>query len=259
MQLLGRAAGGGGREAGRDGPALGVVGAVRGAGGLSDVLDWQDLPALRVDATDPPVRLAANVSVDDPTQRLAALEQAPEASRPRCCWPGPRAALEAGGTRPCDEVVSQMLAEDPWEWRAVWMSGLVALRAGRRPTRSARSTPSTGRCRASSLPSWRWRSPARTAARPTSPSRSTSPAPAPTPTTSRRPPSVWPGSARDAGTWTARSQALDLVPSTSRNYPESQRQKAELLYAAGRRAADAGAGDGQHRAGPDGSGGASPS
>ena len=27
-------------------------------------------------------------------------------------------------------------------------------------------------------------------------------------------------------------QALDLVPSTSRNYPESQRQKAELLYAA---------------------------
>ncbi len=40
-----------------------------------------------------------------------------------------RAALEAGRTDIVAAVVRDMLADDPWEWRAVWLSGLAALGA----------------------------------------------------------------------------------------------------------------------------------
>ena len=38
-----------------------------------------------------------------------------------------RAALEAGRLDVVDTVVTEMLTADPWEWRAVWMSGLAAM------------------------------------------------------------------------------------------------------------------------------------
>ena len=78
-----------------------------------------------------------------------------------------------------------MLAEDPWEWRAVWMSGLAALDAG--DFAAAQSVVQRGLrpgARASWRPSWRWRWPASGAASSTSPRGSTGPARAPTPTTS---------------------------------------------------------------------------
>jgi serine/threonine-protein kinase PknG len=37
------------------------------------------------------------------------------------------AALHAGRLEVVDTVVADMLTTDPWEWRAVWMSGLAAL------------------------------------------------------------------------------------------------------------------------------------
>ena len=48
-----------------------------------------------------------------------------------------RAALEAGQLERVDDAVRALLADDPWEWRAVWMSGLVAL--ARRQTAEAQS------------------------------------------------------------------------------------------------------------------------
>ena len=66
------------------------------------------------------------VSIDDPVQRLAALESAPPKS-PEVLLAQARAALEAGDYERVDEAVHALLVDDPWEWRAVWMSGLVAL------------------------------------------------------------------------------------------------------------------------------------
>ena len=112
-------------------------------------------------------------------------------------------------------------------------------RAGRpgpwrdRPTRRARSTRSTARSRASSHRSWRWRSPARPAARSTWPSRCTSPAPAPMPPTSPRPPSAWPGSAPAAGTSRALSARSTWCPSTSRAFTPARRRRAGLLAESG--------------------------
>ena len=94
-------------------------------------LDWQDLPALRVDDARPAGRLAAHASAStSPPQRLERA-RARRPSRPsRCSWPRPRAALEAGDLDRADAAARQLLADDPWEWRAVWLSGLVALARG---------------------------------------------------------------------------------------------------------------------------------
>jgi serine/threonine-protein kinase PknG len=94
-----------------------------------DSLDWQDLPRLRPDDGDPQTPWLRTVSIDDPAQRLAALESAPSDS-PEVLLARARSALEAGHYDRVDHAVGALLTDDPWEWRAVWMSGLVALARG---------------------------------------------------------------------------------------------------------------------------------
>ena len=54
-------------------------------------------------------------------------------TRPRCCWrTRPRGARGRAQPTCVDDAVRALLADDPWEWRAVWMSGLAALRRRRR-------------------------------------------------------------------------------------------------------------------------------
>ena len=101
-----------------------------------DSLDWQDLPRLRTDDSDPQMPWLRTVSIEDPVQRLAALEGAPAISA-EVLLARARAALEAGQLDRVDDAVRALLADDPWEWRAVWMSGLVAL--ARRQTAEAQS------------------------------------------------------------------------------------------------------------------------
>jgi serine/threonine-protein kinase PknG len=91
-----------------------------------DSLDWQELPRLRTDDGDPQMPWLRTVSIDDPLQRLAALDGAP-ANSPEVLLARARAALDAGRLDLVDETVRTLLAEDPWEWRAVWLSGLAAL------------------------------------------------------------------------------------------------------------------------------------
>jgi serine/threonine-protein kinase PknG len=89
-----------------------------------------------VDAGDPQANWLSTVSVIDPAQRLSALKEAPSMSievRLAVCY----AALHLGRGALVDEQVSALLNEDPWEWRAVWMSGLDALR--RADTAAARA------------------------------------------------------------------------------------------------------------------------
>jgi serine/threonine-protein kinase PknG len=89
-------------------------------------LSWQDLPGLRIDENDPMTGWLHTVSIEEPNARLDALSAAPESS-PEVLLATAQAALHAERLEVVDTVVSDMLTADPWEWRAVWMSGLAAL------------------------------------------------------------------------------------------------------------------------------------
>ncbi len=89
-------------------------------------LAWQDLPGLRVDENDPQTNWLHTVSIEDPAARLDALSAAPESS-PEVLLAKASAALHSGQPEVVDRVVTEMLTADPWEWRAVWMSGLAAM------------------------------------------------------------------------------------------------------------------------------------
>jgi serine/threonine-protein kinase PknG len=92
-------------------------------------LDWRDLPVLRPDEHDPMDGWLHALGAEDPNDRLRLLQNAPQRT-PEVTLASARAALEAGLPQVLDDAVSQLLADDPWEWRAVWMSGLSALAAG---------------------------------------------------------------------------------------------------------------------------------
>ena len=66
------------------------------------------------------------MGVDDPTERLTLLATAPEAT-PEVLLATGRTALEVGRADLVDSAAEQLLAVDPWEWRAVWLQGLKAL------------------------------------------------------------------------------------------------------------------------------------
>src|SRR3954449_6271405 len=92
---------------------------------------WQQLPPLAPDDSDKMAGWLKTVSVPDPGKRLELLLDAPEQS-PQTLLEIAEAALEVGPERfdMVDTAVSDLLNADPWEWRAVWMSGLVALARG---------------------------------------------------------------------------------------------------------------------------------
>ncbi len=91
-----------------------------------ETLDWRELPGLKADDSDPMTGWLHTVSIEDPAARLEALTKAPEAS-PEVLLATAEAALHIGRLDVVDTVVAEMLNIDPWEWRAVWMSGLAAL------------------------------------------------------------------------------------------------------------------------------------
>ena len=94
----------------------------------SDALTWDELPALRPDTSDAQYAWLSNVSADDPRERLEALAAAPEATA-EVGLARALTALELNDASTVDQAVKDMLAADPWEWRAVWVSGLAAMQA----------------------------------------------------------------------------------------------------------------------------------
>ncbi len=92
-------------------------------------LTWRDLPRLAVDPADPQAGWLATLGVEDPQARLAALAGAPQRSAEVLLASG-RTALEAGRPQDVAAVTDELLAADPWEWRAVWLQGLAALARG---------------------------------------------------------------------------------------------------------------------------------
>jgi serine/threonine-protein kinase PknG len=95
----------------------------------SEALEWDELPALRVDTSDPQYAWLSNIAVDDPEERLAELRKSPETT-PEVRLAQARAGLQLRRRDLVDQIVNDMLVEDPWEWRAVWVGGLAALDTG---------------------------------------------------------------------------------------------------------------------------------
>ena len=68
----------------------------------------------------------AGVSLADGAQRLEVLEQAPEQTV-EVQLAQARAAIDASSFLLAAELLDQILTDNPWEWRAMWLSGLAAL------------------------------------------------------------------------------------------------------------------------------------
>ncbi len=92
-------------------------------------LAWTDLPLLRIDRVDAAATWLAGVSLGAPDQRLRVLEQAPQQTV-EVQLAKARAAIEAGLFPEADRLIEDLLTANPWEWRAVWLTGLSALAQG---------------------------------------------------------------------------------------------------------------------------------
>ncbi len=92
-------------------------------------LEWHHLPGLRVDDGDPMSGWLGNLSVTEPKARLEALVGAPQTT-PEVLLSIARCALDAHDVGVSDTAVADLLRQDPWEWRAVWVQGLAQLAAG---------------------------------------------------------------------------------------------------------------------------------
>ena len=198
----------------------------------SEALEWDELPALRVDTSDPQYAWLSNISVDDPEERLAELRRAPEATA-EVRLAQARAALQLRRRDLVDQIVNEMLVEDPWEWRAVWVGGLAALDAGDFAAAQSSFNAVYGqvpgelapklalalaceRGREGDIAEGLYRTCASTDANYVAPAAF--------------------GMARiraARGDVSGAVQALDLVPSTSRSYPEARRLRALELYESG--------------------------
>ncbi len=92
-------------------------------------LDWSQLPALQRDTTDRQLSWLLSLGPGEPQERLAQLAQAPGASAE--VWLARAAeSLRAGDPAGVAAASAALLQADPWDWRALWVSGLSALRAG---------------------------------------------------------------------------------------------------------------------------------
>ncbi|MDO5286775.1 MAG: tetratricopeptide repeat protein [Actinomycetia bacterium] len=94
-----------------------------------NTFDWHQLPRLRPDTTDPQFAWLASINLEDPVERLAALSAAPQTTS-EVLLAKALTALEMDNHQLLRQFVNELLTADPWEWRAVWMSGIGALRTG---------------------------------------------------------------------------------------------------------------------------------
>lgn len=120
-------------DRGQGHPALHSAASVLFEAPLSDVAErpllWDELPALKVDQSDPAASWLAGVNVVDPEARLAALYDSPQ-DTVEVWLARATAAIEAGRADVVQEVLAQVLDDDPWEWRAAWVGGLAQLAGG---------------------------------------------------------------------------------------------------------------------------------
>ena len=196
----------------------------------ASALDWSQLPHLRPDPSDPQHSWLTSVGDAEPADLLAALEQAPEESA-EVLLRRARAAIELGDTVAARASTAQLLTKDPWEWRALWLDGLAAMKdqdwEAAKAAFSAVYQQVPGElgpklalaiaCENGGLPEVAEGLYATCAA---------------TDAAYAAPAAFGMARVRAAGGDTAGAvRALDLVPSTSRGYPESRQLRADVLLA----------------------------
>lgn len=194
-----------------------------------DRLDWHELPRLRPDTTDPQFTWLSNLAVEDPGARLQALDYAPERS-PEIQLARAQAALELERSDRVEQITNEMLAEDPWEWRAVWISGLAALQRAEYPAAQAAFNAVYGQVPGELAPKLALAAACETGAydiaevlyQVCATTDANYLAPAAFGLARIR--------VRVRGDVTGAVAALDLVPSTSHGYTEARRKRADLLY-----------------------------
>jgi serine/threonine-protein kinase PknG len=94
---------------------------------VSDVFTWKHLPKLKPEPSDPGLVMLASIDPSmEPRARYQALLNSPtktqEVQLALCL-----AAIENGVPDTVTSTVSEILTQDPWEWRAAWIEGLAAL------------------------------------------------------------------------------------------------------------------------------------
>ncbi|WP_240044372.1 tetratricopeptide repeat protein [Nocardioides albidus] len=93
------------------------------------ITEWSQLPDLRTDTTDAQYGWLSTIADEEPRQRLKDLESAPEDTAE--VWLArARSALDLGDAVLARSHAQRLLADDPWEWRALWIEGLAAVQAG---------------------------------------------------------------------------------------------------------------------------------
>jgi serine/threonine-protein kinase PknG len=92
----------------------------------ASVLAWSELPGLRPDTTDSQHAWLSSIGSDDPAQRLKDLESAPEVTA-EVLLARAHAALELTDATGAHAYADQLLGQDPWDWRALWIDGLAAM------------------------------------------------------------------------------------------------------------------------------------
>ncbi|HEX9969615.1 MAG TPA: tetratricopeptide repeat protein, partial [Acidimicrobiales bacterium] len=104
-------------------------------------VDGSTLPVLAIDPGDPAAPFLSNLGTADPRAVLDAIAgavtggQVQETAevRLRRAW----ALIEIGDRAAADAELDGIEADDPWEWRAVWLRGVSALAAGDLDTAAA--------------------------------------------------------------------------------------------------------------------------
>ncbi len=91
-----------------------------------EAIDWRGLPGIKPDAADPMWDWLAALDVTGAKPRLAALEKAPQRTA-AVLLEQIRLALQQADQRTATRVCRELLSANPWEWRAVWMQGVVAM------------------------------------------------------------------------------------------------------------------------------------
>src|SRR4051812_33506983 len=94
---------------------------------------WQELPTPLIDLTDPAAAFLASVTVTEPAEVLALLEQAPEDTvevRLRALRAQIDLGARDGGFDDARTARDALLASDGADWRVAWCDGLLALATG---------------------------------------------------------------------------------------------------------------------------------
>ncbi len=91
---------------------------------------WTHLPQLRFDRDDQMAEWLASITLDDLLERLRALDAAPHRS-PGIILAQIHLAIRTKDLSLATRYSDEILHIDPWDWRAVWMKGIIACAQGR--------------------------------------------------------------------------------------------------------------------------------